>query len=64
MGSGWFPALGKRPGQSGSMTVMLALRYLFARPGGGWSAQGLTTLARSELASVLGQHPDHPLIGL
>lgn len=62
-GSGWFPTLRKRPGRSGSMTVMLALREFFARPGGGWSAQALMTLQRGELATILGQDPDHPLIG-
>ncbi len=63
-GSGWFPTLRKRPGSSGSMTIMLALRDFFASAGGGWTAGQLARLEAAELADVLGQDPDHPLMRL
>ena len=63
-GSGWFPTLRKRAGSSGSMTIMLALRDFFAAPHGGWTAAQLTRLGVPELAGVLGQDPEHPLMRL
>jgi hypothetical protein len=46
------------------MTVMLALRDFFAEPAGGWSAAGLAGVEPGEVAQVLGQDLDHPLIAL
>jgi hypothetical protein len=62
-GSGWFPTLRKRPGMSGYFTVASALTD-FWRAEGGWSPAELRALSATELASVLGQEPDHELMGL
>jgi hypothetical protein len=53
-GSGWFPALRKRPGMSGYRTVATALRERFDA-GGPWSAAELAALGADECAGVLGQ---------
>ena len=63
-GSGWFPTLRKPEGRSGSMTIMLALRDFFARSDGGWTAEHLSRVTSDELAGVLGQDEDHPLVRL
>jgi hypothetical protein len=62
-GSGWFPTLRKRPGMSGYYTVASALAQRF-RGSGPWSNDDLRALDAAELAEVLGQRPDHPLIAL
>ena len=62
-GSGWFPTLIKRPGCSGYYTISSALADRF-RAEGGWSPAELRTIGTGELAQVLGQDPDHELIGL
>jgi hypothetical protein len=62
-GSGWFPTLRKRPGQSGYFTIAAGLRERFQRIGP-WSAEQLAAIGRRELAHTLDQDPDHELIGL
>jgi hypothetical protein len=62
-GSGWFPALRKRPGRSGYFTVAWALADRF-RAHGPWSGEELRALDAAELASVLGQEPGHQLMRL
>jgi hypothetical protein len=62
-GSGWFPTLRKRPGCSGYFTVAWALADRF-RSRGPWSNEELRALDAREVASVLGQEPDHELMGL
>ncbi len=62
-GSGWFPTLRKRPGMSGYFTVASALAD-FWRSSGGWSLDDLRALRADEVASVLGQDPDHELMRL
>jgi Potential Queuosine, Q, salvage protein family len=62
-GSGWFPTLRKRRGQSGYSTIAAALREHFDHAGP-WSAQELTQLDAGALAGVLGQDPGHELMGL
>jgi hypothetical protein len=57
-GSGWFPTLRKPAGLSGFRTVEAGLR---AR--GPWTAKGLTTVTREEIANALGQDPEHVLMG-
>jgi hypothetical protein len=57
-GSGWFPTLRKQPGMSGFLTMEAGLR---AR--GPWTAAELTQLTREEVAAVMGQDPEHELIG-
>jgi hypothetical protein len=62
-GSGWFPTLRKRPGCSGYFTVAWALAD-FYRAGERWSNAELRRLGPAEVAAVLGQDPDHELMGL
>jgi hypothetical protein len=62
-GSGWFPTLRKRPGLSGYFTVAAALADRW-RAFGPWSASELRTLKAADVAAVLGQEPDHELMGL
>ena len=62
-GSGWFPTLRKRGGRSGYGTVATGLRERFEQRGP-WSADELTGIEPAELATVLGQDPDHELMGL
>ncbi len=62
-GSGWFPTLRKRPGMSGYFTVASSLTDLW-RAGGGWSTSELRALRAEDVALVLGQEPDHELMGL
>jgi hypothetical protein len=62
-GSGWFPTLRKRPGHSGYFTVAASLSDHW-RGGGAWSAAQLRALTAADVAAVLGQEPDHELMGL
>lgn len=62
-GSGWFPTLRKRPGCSGSLTILSALTD-HARAHGVWSTAELEALDATAVAAVLGQDPDHELMGL
>jgi hypothetical protein len=58
-GSGWFPTLRKKPGMSGFRTIEAGLRAH-----GPWTAAELTRLTREEVAAVMGQDPEHVLMGL
>jgi hypothetical protein len=60
-GSGWWPTIRKLPGRSGFFTIAAGLAERF-RSGGAWSAEQLSVISASELASVLGQDPGHPLL--
>jgi Potential Queuosine, Q, salvage protein family len=62
-GSGWFPTLRKRAGCSGYFTVAWALADRF-RADGAWSNAELRALSAAEIALVLGQDPEHELMGL
>jgi len=62
-GSGWFPTLRKRPGRSGSLTILSALTD-HARAHGVWSPAELSALDAPTLAAVLGQEHAHPLMAL
>jgi hypothetical protein len=62
-GSGWFPTLRKRDGRSGYFTIALGLRERFDREGP-WSAGELREIDAPEVAAVLGQDPEHELMGL
>ena len=62
-GSGWFPTLRKSPGHSGYATIASGVRARFARAGP-WSAPELAAISVAELAEVLGQEPEHPLLAL
>ena len=62
-GSGWFPTLRKRPGLSGYFTVASALTERW-RDAGPWLSSELGALKAADVAAVLGQEPDHELMGL
>jgi hypothetical protein len=62
-GSGWFPTLRKRPRSSGYYTVAWALADHW-RARAGWSAGELRAMTTAEVAGVLGQDPEHELMGL
>jgi hypothetical protein len=62
-GSGWFPTLRKRPGHSGYFTVAASLADRW-RGSGPWLASELRALKAVDVAAVLGQDPDHELMGL
>jgi putative queuosine salvage protein len=62
-GSGWFPTLRKRPGQSGYLTIAAGLTDRFATQGA-WSADDLVAIDAQQVAATLGQDPDHELMGL
>jgi putative queuosine salvage protein len=60
-GSGWWPTIRKRPGRSGYFTIAAGLTERF-RERGPWSAAELARISVAEIATVLGQDPDHPLL--
>jgi hypothetical protein len=60
-GSGWWPTIRKRPGRSGYFTIAAGLTERF-RDRGAWPAAELAEIGTVEVATVLGQDPDHPLI--
>jgi hypothetical protein len=62
-GSGWFPTLRKDPGRSGYFTIAAGVRRRF-RDRGPWHAEELAQLEAREIAAVLGQDPEHELMGL
>jgi hypothetical protein len=62
-GSGWFPTLRKRQGLSGYLTVASSLADRW-RAFGPWSPSELRALSAADVAAVLGQEPDHELMGL
>ena len=61
-GSGWFPTLRKRPGHSGYFTVVASLADHWR--GGGRGQAQLRAIKAADVAAVLGQEPDHELMGL
>ena len=61
-GSGWFPALAKRPGLSGYYTVATALKERF-EANGPWSAEELQALDAVACAEFLGQDSGDPEVG-
>jgi hypothetical protein len=56
-GSGWFPVLRKRSGQSGYLTIASALKRRFERCGA-WSAAALRRLDAEDCARVFDQRDD------
>ena len=62
-GSGWWPEIRKRPGASGFTTMALGLRERFDEQGA-WRASELGEITSLELATTLGQNPDHELMEL
>jgi hypothetical protein len=62
-GSGWFPTLRKREGQSGYATIAVSLSDHF-RERGPWSNAELRSIDAATVARILGQAPDHELMAL
>jgi len=62
-GSGWFPTLSKGAGGTGYSTIAEGVRRRFDTEGP-WSAAELKVLTAADLAPVIGQDPDHELMGL
>jgi hypothetical protein len=60
-GSGWWPTIRKRPGHSGYFTIAAGLTERFHAEGA-WSADELSELSAADIAAVLAQDPDHPLM--
>jgi hypothetical protein len=60
-GSGWWPTIRKRPGHSGFFTVAAGLHERF-RDHGAWDAAALRRLTAADIALVLGQDAEHPLM--
>jgi hypothetical protein len=60
-GSGWWPTIRKRRGRSGYFTIAEGLTERF-RESGPWSGAELAAIGVPEVAAVLGQDPDHPLM--
>jgi hypothetical protein len=58
-GSGWFPTLRKPAGRSGYFTIAAGMREH-----GPWTASELENVTAAEIATVLGQDPDHELMAL
>jgi Potential Queuosine, Q, salvage protein family len=58
-GSGWFPTLRKPPGLSGFRTVEAALRRR-----GPWNVDELVALDAAQVATTMGQDPEHELMAL
>jgi hypothetical protein len=62
-GSGWFPTLRKREGRSGYFTVAIGLREWFTAAGPPPAAE-LAAIDAGNVARVLGQQVEHPLMTL
>ncbi|HEX5762670.1 MAG TPA: queuosine salvage family protein [Solirubrobacterales bacterium] len=60
-GSGWWPTIRKRPGQSGYGTIAAGVTERF-RERGAWAAAELSELTPAEIAAVVGQDLGHPLL--
>lgn len=60
-GSGWWPTIRKRPGHSGYLTIAAGLTEWF-RGERAWAAADLVELHPADLAGILGQDPEHPLM--
>jgi hypothetical protein len=62
-GSGWFPTLRKRARRSGYDTIASGVRERFLTAGP-WPAHELASIAAREVATALGQDPEHALMAL
>ncbi len=60
-GSGWWPTIRKRPGLSGYRTIAAGVTERF-RDLGAWAPGELTRIHAADIAEVVGQGPDHPLM--
>ncbi|UJA21290.1 hypothetical protein HJD18_14435 [Thermoleophilia bacterium SCSIO 60948] len=62
-GSGWWPTIRKRPGMSGSQTMMAALEDHFRRAAAP-APDELSSITSAEVAVIFGQDPEHELMAL
>ncbi|HST68719.1 MAG TPA: queuosine salvage family protein [Solirubrobacterales bacterium] len=60
-GSGWWPTIRKRPGLSGYSTMEAGVIERFGSAGH-WSAEELAAMTTGEIAAMVGQDPQHPLM--
>jgi hypothetical protein len=60
-GSGWWPTIRKRPGLSGYGTMAAGVTDRFGS-NGPWSAPELQAMGAAEIAKVVDQDPEHPLM--
>jgi Potential Queuosine, Q, salvage protein family len=60
-GSGYWPALRKRPGLSGYFTIATSLKEAFEREGP-WDAETLANMSVARCAATFGQPPEFPLM--
>ena len=60
-GSGWWPTIRKRPGHSGYRTIAAGVTERFGERGA-WTAAELAAITAPEIAGVVGQDADHPLM--
>jgi hypothetical protein len=60
-GSGWWPTIRKRPGLSGYSTMAAGVGERFDSEGP-WSGEELVAMSAADMAAVLGQDPEHPLM--
>lgn len=60
-GSGWWPTIRKRPGHSGYATMAAGVSERFGSTGP-WSAEELAAMNAGEIAAVVGQDTEHPLM--
>jgi Queuosine salvage protein len=60
-GSGWWPTIRKRPGHSGYATMAAGVTDRFAAQGP-WTAEELAAMDAQQIAAVVGQAPEHPLM--
>jgi hypothetical protein len=60
-GSGWWPTIRKRPGRSGYGTIAAGVTAHF-REVGSWASEDLARIHAADIAEVVGQDSDHPLM--
>lgn len=60
-GSGWWPTIRKRPGHSGYATMAAGVAERLDSTGP-WSAEELVAMNAGEIAAVVEQDPEHPLM--
>jgi len=61
-GSGWWPTIRKRPGHSGYGSMAAGVTDRFALEGP-WTIGELQAMDAGAIAAVVGQDPEHPLMG-
>jgi hypothetical protein len=61
-GSGWWPTVRKRPGHSGYGTMAAGVTDRFVASGP-WTIDELKAMNARAIADVVGQDPEHPLMG-